>query len=182
MKRSILLAPLLWVIAISPSIGEEGGSGHYLPGSISSFVDGVPQEETLILRYNLLYYQGEISDVQPLPFAGLIAAGAEDESWANGLMYFGQENGIEASLFAGIDFNTENDATNYQSGTQFHLDGTLAQHFPLFGGLAGVGANGYWYEQVTGDSGAGATFGSFKARTAGLGPALSRKKNWAMSI
>jgi len=90
-----------------------------------------------------------------------------------GLLYFGQKNGIEASVFAGADFNTENEDTNYRSGTQSHVDGTVAQHFPLFGGLAGVGVSGYWYEQVTGDSGAGATFGDFKGRTAGLGPALS---------
>jgi hypothetical protein len=53
------------------------------------------------------------------------------------------------------------------------VDGTLAQHFPLFGGLAGVGATGFWYEQVEADSGAGATFGDFEARTAGVGPVLS---------
>ena len=66
-----------------------------------------------------------------------------------GLMYFGQKNGIEASVFFGADFNTENPDTDYKSGTQLHVDGTLAQHFPLFGGLAGVGVNGFWYEQVT---------------------------------
>ena len=50
-----------------------------------------------------------------------------------GLMYFGEKNGIEASVFVGADFNTENQDTDYQSGTQFHVDGTLAQHFPLVG-------------------------------------------------
>ena len=49
----------------------------------------------------------------------------------------------------------ENEDTDYKTGTQFHIDGTLAQHFPLAGGFAGVGVNGYWYEQVTGDSGDG---------------------------
>ena len=88
-------------------------------------------------------------------------------------MYFGVNNGIEASVFFGADFNMENPDTNYKSGTQVHLDGTLAQHFPLFKGLAGVGVNGFWYEQVAGDSGAGATFGDFKARATGVGPVLS---------
>jgi hypothetical protein len=54
-----------------------------------------------------------------------------------------------------------------------HVDGTLAQHFPLFGHLAGVGVNAYWYEQIAGDSGSGANFGDFEGRTAGLGPVLS---------
>lgn len=92
---------------------------------------------------------------------------------AVGVMYFGQKNGREASLFLGADFNFENDDTEYQTGTQLHLDGTLAQHFPMGGGLLGVGVNGYWHEQVEGDSGDGATFGDFKGRTAGLGPVLS---------
>ena len=84
------------------------------------------------------------------------------------LMYFGQKNGIEASLFTGMSFNTENEDTDYKTGNQFHMDGTLAQHFPLAGGLAGVGVNGFWYEQISGDSGSGSTFGDFEGRTAGL--------------
>jgi hypothetical protein len=89
------------------------------------------------------------------------------------LLYFGQKNGREASLFAGFDFNSENDATHYQSGTQFHLDGTLAQHFPLAGGLAGVGLSAFYYDQITGDSGSGATLGDFQGHTVGYGPVAS---------
>jgi hypothetical protein len=90
-----------------------------------------------------------------------------------GLMYFGQKNGIEGSLYFGADFNQENPDTHYKSGTQLHFDGTLAQHFPFAGGLAGAGVSGFYYEQVTGDSGSGATFGDFKAKTVGAGPAIS---------
>ena len=90
-----------------------------------------------------------------------------------GLMYFGQKNAIEASVFIGADFNLENPDTNYKSGTQFHLDGTLAQHFPLFGGLAGAGLSAYYYKQLSGDSGSGATLGDFKGMSTGLGPVLS---------
>ena len=89
------------------------------------------------------------------------------------VMYFGQKNGIEASLFFGMDFNTENSDTDYKSGIQAHLDGTLAQHFPLWGGLAGVGATGFWYQQISDDSGEGANLGGFKARAHGVGPVLS---------
>jgi hypothetical protein len=81
--------------------------------------------------------------------------------------------GTEVSLFAGIDFNTKNNATDYQTGTQFHLDGTVAQHLPLFGGFVGVGANGFYYQQITGDSGSGARLGDFEGRTIGVGPVLS---------
>ena len=260
---------------------EEGGSGHYLPGSMSSFMDSVPAGETFITRLNALYYEGTFSKDLTIPFAGLRAGNVDANSFASGLtllwrppldlgekwsyamsatvpwvwmdvsadvdatlprgipvtvrrsdsvnglgdivlmplmlnykvtddfstnfrigayaptgdyevgrlanpgknywtfeptlalMYLGKKNGIEASLFTGMSFNTENDDTNYKSGNQFHLDGTLAQHFPIAGGLAGVGVNGFWYEQVTGDSGSGANFGDFEGRTAGLGPVLS---------
>lgn len=81
--------------------------------------------------------------------------------------------GTEVSLYTGVDFNTENGDTDYQSGTSLHLDGTLAQHLPLLGGIVGVGANGFYYVQITGDSGAGARLGDFRGHTAGVGPVLS---------
>jgi len=90
-----------------------------------------------------------------------------------GLMYFGTKNGREASVFIGSSFNAENPDTDYRSGTQVHIDSTFAQHFPFAGGLAGVGLNAYWYQQVSGASGAGASFGAFKGKTVGLGPVLS---------
>jgi hypothetical protein len=77
------------------------------------------------------------------------------------------------SVFFGSDFNLENPDTNYQTGTEFHVDGMLAQHFSLAGGLAGIGVTGYWYDQITGDSGSGASFGDFEGRTSGVGPVLS---------
>jgi hypothetical protein len=81
--------------------------------------------------------------------------------------------GTEVSLFAGYDFSTKNDKTDYQSGQVFHLDATVAQHLPLLGGFAGVGANAFYYQQVTGDSGSGAQLGGFEGRTAGIGPVIS---------
>lgn len=81
--------------------------------------------------------------------------------------------GTEVTIFTGFDFNTKNDATDYQSGTSFHLDGTVAQHLPLFGGVAGAGAEGFVYEQISADSGSGATLGSFEGQTIGVGPVVS---------
>jgi hypothetical protein len=42
------------------------------------------------------------------------------------------------SAFTGFDINTKNDATDYQTGSQFHLDLTVAQHLPLWGGFIGA--------------------------------------------
>ena len=57
--------------------------------------------------------------------------------------------GTEVSVFTGMDFNTKNTEADYQSGNIFHIDGTLEQHLPLFGGFAGVGVNGSYYKQFT---------------------------------
>ena len=89
------------------------------------------------------------------------------------LSYISSKIGLELTGFAGMDFNTENHKTDYQTGTQFHLDLTAAEHLPLFGGVIGVGANFFYYQQVTGDSGSGATLGDVKGRTVGVGPVLS---------
>jgi hypothetical protein len=274
------LAALSLAAALGAGVGaahaEEGGSGHYLPGSMASFADAVAPKETFVLRGNLVNYSGSVGKTQPLPIAGVTALGAEAKSTALGLtafwrppiefgegwsyamsatlpfvwmdvtaditarsvtasrtssvnalgdlvliplmlnqsfspdfninyrlaayaptgsyevgrlantgknfwtveptvgfIYFGQKNGREASVFVGADFNRENPDTHYKSGQQFHIDGILSQHFPWQGGLAGVGLNGYYYKQLTGDSGSGASFGDFKAKTVGFGPVVS---------
>jgi len=90
------------------------------------------------------------------------------------ISYFSSKIGLELTAFAGLDLNTENNDTKYQSGTQFHLDVTAAQHLPLFGGTIGLGANFFYYQQLEGDSGSGAAaFGDFKGRTIGIGPVVS---------
>jgi len=287
LKRLVLtVTVMLGVVLICcsrPAMAEEGGSGHYFPGSISDFIDTVPTSPAFIVRYNQIYYSGSVGANKAIPIAGTTALGLEATSWGEGLtlvwrppidmgkrwsyamsttipfmqltvsasavvplpggngtltrvahtgtrnalgdmivmplminynvnpnfnvngrvalylptgnyavgrlantgknytttepeiglQYFGQKNGREAVLYTGFDFNTINSATQYQSGTQFHLDGTLAQHFPLLKGLAGIGVNPFYYQQITGDSGSGATLGAFEGTTVGIGPVLS---------
>ncbi|HWW01946.1 MAG TPA: transporter [Candidatus Acidoferrum sp.] len=81
--------------------------------------------------------------------------------------------GTEFSVFTAVDFNTKNDTADYQSGDIFHVDATLAQHLPLFGGFAGAGASAFYLKQISGDSGSGARLGGFEAETYGVGPTLS---------
>ncbi|ARN73512.1 SphA family protein [Oceanicoccus sagamiensis] len=264
---------------------EEGGSGHYQPGSMDSFADGVSPVPAFIVRLNGVGYDGDAGKNLAIPYAGSPTLGAEAEatvaaltlSWvpewgvlndtwtyqmsmtlpqmrikvsgtvvdktgnfsftrevsdtetglgdivlmplmlnqkispdfninyriglyaptgdykvgrlANtgknywtieptvGFMYFSPDNGREASVFIGVDFNEENSDTDYKTGTQVHMDATFAQHFPLAGGTFGLGLGAYYYEQVEGDSGDGAVFGSFKGKTTGLGPVLSYVDN-----
>ena len=81
--------------------------------------------------------------------------------------------GTEFTIFSGVDFNTENHATDYRSGDVFHVDATLAQHLPLFGGIIGAGVAASYLQQFTGDSGSGAKLGDFKAQYVTVGPTVS---------
>jgi hypothetical protein len=81
--------------------------------------------------------------------------------------------GTEFSIFTGVDFNTKNNTADYQSGDIWHVDATLAQHLPLAGGFAGVGATAFYLKQFTGDSGGGATLGAFEVQSYGVGPTVS---------
>ncbi len=89
---------------------------------------------------------------------------------ALGYTYLNEENGREVSAGLGYTINFKNTKTEYRTGDEFHADLILGQHLP--NGMM-LGAAGYWYEQVTGDSGSGAVLGSFKGRVYGLGPILS---------
>jgi hypothetical protein len=86
------------------------------------------------------------------------------------MFYNNPKNGLEATVFTGFNFNTENTATNYQSGQEFFMDFTVNKRFK--NGF-GVGGTGYIFQQITGDSGSGAVLGSFKGRTVGVGPEVS---------
>ena len=275
---SLLLFLVFQLGSVLPCFSEEGGTGHYLPGSMASFIDGVPSEEAFIARVNIASYRGSFDKTLPIAGIDAISADASVEAFgltfcwrppveihpewsfavsatipyviadveasvagsvgaapltirrsqrteglgdiilmpimlnqrvsaelnfnyrltvyaptgdyevgrlANagknfwtysptvGIVYFGQENGREASLYAGVDFNSKNTDTDYHSGDQFHIDATLAQHLPLFEGIAGVGVTGFFYEQITDDSGSGARFGDFRSNASGIGPVLS---------
>lgn len=270
----------VFLIMVFDSHAEEGGSGHYLPGSMASSIDGVPLEETFLTRLNVINYSGDFKKKNiTIPIAGLAATEVNVESQAIGLtmlwrppldigkrwsyamsatipyvfinvqatvnsqgsisgivrredssnglgdiilqplilnynispawntnfrisvyaptgdyevgklantgknfwtleptlasIYLNPNTGLEFSVFAGIDFNEENSDTNYQSGNQAHLESTLMQHLPLWGGNGGIGVTGYWYKQVTDDTGDGANYGAFKAKTVGAGPVLA---------
>ena len=89
------------------------------------------------------------------------------------LSWLSSKIGTEVSFFTAFDFSTKNNTTDYQSGAVFHIDATGAQHLPLLGGFIGVGANAFYYQQISGDSGSGANLGPFEGRTSGIGPVVS---------
>lgn len=77
------------------------------------------------------------------------------------------KTGVEVSFNAGYMINAENQATNYLSGNQFHLDATAAFHFSE---RFALGVVGYVVAQTTPDSGKGATLGSYMSSGVGIGP------------
>jgi hypothetical protein len=89
-----------------------------------------------------------------------------------GAVYSNKASGFNAMLHAGYAMNTGNPDTDYRSGSLLHFEGALQQIVPVGSGLLTLGAEGFYFDQVTCDSGAGATLGCFKGMTAGLGPVL----------
>ena len=89
-----------------------------------------------------------------------------------GVSYNNAKSGFNAAAHLGYAMNTENGDTQYKSGNVLHLDASVQQIFPLGSGLANIGAEAWYFDQLTCDSGAGATLGCFKGRTAGIGPVL----------
>jgi hypothetical protein len=89
-----------------------------------------------------------------------------------GVVYSNAKSGFNALLNTGFAINTENPDTNYKSGNVLHLDGAIQQILPVGKGLLTLGAEGFYFQQVSCDSGSGATLGCFKGRTTGLGPVV----------
>jgi hypothetical protein len=86
------------------------------------------------------------------------------------LTWFDPGSGWEVSMASGITFNGENPDTQYKTGTELHLEAAVMKHVSKEFSL---GLAGYYYKQITGDSGAGAVLGPFKGEVAAIGPNLT---------
>jgi hypothetical protein len=84
-----------------------------------------------------------------------------------GLTYLDTSKGNEFSIVGGITYNFENGDTDYQNGIDSHVDWAASK---FLNQQVHVGVVGYFYYQLTGDSGSGATLGDFKSRVSGIGP------------
>ena len=86
-----------------------------------------------------------------------------------GYTYFNPQIGREFSAVAGLTYNMENSATNYQNGVDFHVDWAASQFLSK---QVFVGPVGYFYNQLSCDSGSGDRVGCFESRVAGIGPQI----------
>lgn len=69
-----------------------------------------------------------------------------------GLTWLHPTRGHEISVTMGYIINGENGETHYKTGDEFHLDYTLAQYLSED---LGIGLLGYYYQQMSDDSGSG---------------------------
>lgn len=86
-----------------------------------------------------------------------------------GYTYLDTKTGTELSAAIGVTFNMTNPAIDYTSGDEFHLEAAWQQHLP--NGIS-FGLGGYYYQQITGDSGSRAVLGPFEGTVFALGPLL----------
>lgn len=86
-----------------------------------------------------------------------------------GYTYFNPATGTEFSAVAGLTYNFKNTATDYQNGIDFHLDWGASQFVSK---QVFVGAVGYFYNQITDDTGSGAKLGPFRSRVEAIGPQI----------
>lgn len=139
----------------------------------TGFGDLIPQAS---LRWNfgvhnvMTYVTGDIpvGSYDPNRLANLgIGHGAIDGG--AGYTYFNPQTGHEFSAVGGFTYNFKNTDTQYKNGVDFHLDMAASQFLSkqLF-----IGAVGYAYQQLTGDSGSGDRVGDFKSRVFGVGPQI----------
>jgi hypothetical protein len=85
------------------------------------------------------------------------------------LTWFDPAAGWDISGVASFVFPTENNATQYQTGSIFHFDWAIGKHL----GEWEIGVQGNFMQQMSGDSGAGAQLGSFEISSIGIGPAVT---------
>jgi hypothetical protein len=144
-----------------------------ISSSVTGFGDLYP---VAMLKWNagvnnyMVYATGDVpvGAYDPNRLANLsIGHGAIDGGF--GYTYLNPQTGYEFSITTGLTGNFKNTDTQYTNGVDWHADWGASKFLSkqLF-----VGAVGYVYQQLTGDSGSGDRVGAFKSRVIGIGPQL----------
>jgi hypothetical protein len=142
-------------------------------GSTTGFGDLYPQ---FSLRWNsgvnswMTYITGDIpvGDYSSSNLANIgIGHGAIDAG--AGYSYFNPQTGHELSGVLGFTYNMMNQSTQYQNGVDMHFDWGASQFLSK---QVQVGLVGYFYDQLSCDSGSGDHVGCFESRVSGIGPQI----------
>jgi hypothetical protein len=152
-----------------------GPNGNIISGSESDRLDGMADLYPMVeLKWNQGVHNYMAYTMLGVPSgsykAGRLAnvgLGHWSIDGGGGYTYLDTKAGHEVSVVGGLTYNFTNSDTDYQNGIDMHVDFAASQ---FFSPQVHAGVVGYWYQQVTGDSGSGATLGDFKSRVVGLGP------------
>lgn len=103
------------------------------------------------------YREGELANISFHRWAGDASLAA---SWHD------TDSGWDISAKAGVTFNGLNKATQYNSGNDLHIEAAAEK---TFSEKFSAGILGYYYNQISGDTGEGAVLGPNKGRVAAIG-------------
>lgn len=126
------------------SLGWDAGNWHWKLAAAASIPAGA-------------YQPGELSNLAFNRWIGDFSAG---------VTYLDPELGLDISTVVGFAANGKNPDTDYRSGQEFHIDFGITKNLTK---QLSIGLLASHYQQLTGDSGAGATVGPFKGRVTALG-------------
>ncbi|WP_454621797.1 SphA family protein [Bradyrhizobium cenepequi] len=181
---SVLGGQAAFTVATAPgSVGV--GIGAALTGPLGNTISGsVTDSRTTLsdvfyqgtLKWNqgvnneMVYVMGNIPSgtYDPNRLANLSFGYAAFDAGA-GYTYFDTKAGHEFSVVGGLTYSLMNPDLQYQNGIDFHVDWAASQFVSK---NIQIGVAGYFYQQLTGDSGPGAKLGPFKGRTVGIGPEI----------
>jgi hypothetical protein len=171
------------VLAAPANVGV--GIGATLTGPRGNSISGTATDNRTSLSD--VYYQGTLKWNQGVHnemvyITGNIPSGTYDPNrLANpnlgfvaydagaGYTYLDTKTGHEFSVVGGFTHSLTSPDLQYQNGVDFHLDWAASQFVSK---NVHIGLVGYFYQQVTGDSGPGAKLGDFKGRAVGIGPQI----------
>lgn len=129
---------------VTSFVGWHAGNFHWQVGGAVNIPSGT-------------YREGELSNLSFNRWIGDIYAAA---TWLDPTI------GLDISGAVGFEINGKNNDTDYKTGNAVHADFAISQYFTKD---FSVGALFAHYQQLTGDSGAGASLGPYKGRVTAVG-------------
>lgn len=133
---------------VSSFVGWHAGNFHWQVGGSVSIPSGT-------------YRDGALSNLSFNRWIGDVYAAA---TWLD------PKIGLDISGAVGFEINGKNNDTDYKSGNAVHADLAISQYLSK---EFSIGALFSHYQQISGDSGAGASLGAYKGRTTAVGGTIS---------
>ena len=167
---------VLATLTLGPPINETFQRGARFSGGDSSTEVGDPVLNALIGWHqgNWHWNVGMLVNVPIGPWSNSSISNLSFNHWGldttAAVTWLDPKTGFEVSVAPGFTINWENPDTNYTTGTEFHVEFAVLKHFSQ---KFAAGIAGFHYQQITGDSGAGAVLGNFKGRVTALGPVVT---------